>query len=34
MKRMYLLLLWLLPFIMLPIYSQAISQSELRGSSR
>lgn len=34
MKRMYLLLLWLLPFIMLPIYSQAISQSELRDSSR
>ena len=34
MKRMYLLLLWLLPFIMLPIYSQAISQFELRGSSR
>lgn len=34
MKRMYLLLLWLLPFIMLPINSQAISQSELRGSSR
>lgn len=34
MKRMYLLLLWLLPFIMLPIYSQAISQSELSDSSR
>ena len=34
MKRMYLLVLWLLPFLMLPIYSQAISLPDLSDSSR
>ena len=34
MKRMYLLALWLLPFLMLPIYSQAISLPDLSDSSR
>ncbi len=34
MKRMYLLVLWLLPFLMLPIYSQAISLPDLSDSFR
>lgn len=34
MKRIYLLILWLLPFLMLPIYSQAISLPDLSDSSR